>query len=92
MQTIELTETPPLNRWRIFSCLTAVLMLSLSSWAKMCRVYYARTSNWSSVAVGGGTTPQTVNFTLPAGIPSGNYLLTVTGAGITSPPFTLAVP
>jgi hypothetical protein len=60
--------------------------------AKMCRVYYARTSNWSSVAVGGGTTPQTVNFTLPAGIPSGNYLLTVTGAGITSPPFTLAVP
>jgi hypothetical protein len=60
--------------------------------AQMCRVYYARTSNWSSVAVGGGTTPQTVNFTLPAGIPSGKYLLTVTGAGITSPPVMLDVP
>jgi hypothetical protein len=57
-----------------------------------CRVYYARTSNWSSVAVGGGTTPQTVNFTLPAGIPPGQYLLTVTGAGITSAPVTLNVP
>src|ERR1700724_2976433 len=33
VQTIELTKTPPLNWWRIFSCLTAVLMLSLSSWA-----------------------------------------------------------
>lgn len=63
-----------------------------NSQAQMCRVYYARTSNWSSVAVGGGTTPQTVNFTLPTGIPSGKYLLTVTGAGISSPPFTLTVP
>jgi hypothetical protein len=60
--------------------------------AQNCRVYYARASNWSSVAVGGGTTPQTVNFTLPAGIPAGKYLLTVTGAGITSPPVTLDVP
>ena len=60
--------------------------------ANNCRVYYARTSNWSSVAVGGGTTPQTVNFTLPAGIPSGKYLLTVTGAGISSPPVVLNVP
>ena len=60
--------------------------------AAMCRVYYARTSNWSSVAVGGGTTPETVNFTLPAGIPSGQYLLTVTGAGITSAPVPLNVP
>ena len=33
MQTIEVTKTPPLKRWRILSCLTAVLMLSLSSWA-----------------------------------------------------------
>jgi hypothetical protein len=60
--------------------------------AAKCRVYYARTSNWSSVGVGGGTTPQTVSFTLPAGIPSGQYLLTVTGAGITSAPVALAVP
>ena len=60
--------------------------------AANCRVYYVRTSNWSSVAVGGGTTPQTVNFTLPAGIPSGHYLLTVTGAGISSAPVTFDVP
>jgi hypothetical protein len=60
--------------------------------AANCRVYYARTSNWSSVAVGGGTTPQTVNFTLPAGIPSGNYSLTVTGAGVSSAPVPFAVP
>ena len=60
--------------------------------AANCRMYYARTSNWSSVAVGGGSTPQTVNFTLPAGIPSGAYLLTVTGAGITSAPVNFVVP
>jgi hypothetical protein len=60
--------------------------------AANCKVYYARTSNWSSVAVGGGTAAQTVNFTLPAGIPSGQYLLTVTGAGISSAPVTLNVP
>lgn len=60
--------------------------------AAACRVYYARTSNWSSLAVGGGTTPQTVNFTLPAGVPSGQYLLTVTGAGITSAPVPFTVP
>ena len=60
--------------------------------AANCRVYYARTSNWSSVAVGGGTTPQTVNFTLPEGIPSGQYLLTVTGAGISSAPVPFKVP
>lgn len=60
--------------------------------AKNCRVYYARSSNWSSVAVGGGSATQTVDFTLPAGIPSGNYLVTVTGAGISSAPVNLKVP
>ncbi|HZU21642.1 MAG TPA: kelch repeat-containing protein, partial [Terriglobales bacterium] len=60
--------------------------------AHNCRVYYARTSNWSSVAVGGGSTPQTVKFTLPAGIPSGKYKLTVTGAGVSSTPVQFDVP
>lgn len=60
--------------------------------AANCRVYYARSSNWSSVAVDGGSTPETVNFTLPAGIPSGQYLLTVTGAGISSAPVAFTVP
>jgi hypothetical protein len=51
-------------------------------------VYYAKTTNWSSVAVGGGlTTPQTVNFTLNPGLTvPGNYALTVGGAGIGSLP------
>jgi hypothetical protein len=52
------------------------------------KTYYAKTTNWSSVAVGGGlTTPQTVNFTLNAGLTTpGNYALTVVGAGIASLP------
>lgn len=51
-------------------------------------VFYAKTTNWSSVAVAGGlTTPQTVNFTLnPAMTTPGNYVLTVVGAGIASVP------
>lgn len=52
------------------------------------KVYYAKTTNWSSVAVGGGlTAPQTVNFTLnPALTTPGNYALAVGGAGIASLP------
>lgn len=52
------------------------------------RVYYARTTNWSSVAVAGGlTASETVNFTLnPAMTTPGNYVLTVVGAGIASVP------
>ena len=52
------------------------------------KVYYAKTTNWSSVAVGGGlTTPQTVNFTLNSALTvPGNYALTVGGAGIASLP------
>jgi hypothetical protein len=57
----------------------------------VCTVYYARTTNWSSVGVGGGSTPETVNFTLPPGVSTGTYLLTVTGAGITSLPIGLHV-
>jgi hypothetical protein len=51
-------------------------------------VYYGKTTNWSSVAVGGGlTAPQTVNFTLnPALTTPGNYALAVGGAGIASAP------
>ncbi len=47
-------------------------------------VYYARTSNWSSTGVQTGATPETVNFTLPAGLAPGTYQLTVSGAGIVS--------
>jgi hypothetical protein len=54
-------------------------------------VFYCRTTNWSSVAVGGGATPQTVNFTLNPNVTSGYYLLTVTGAGITSMPVVIRI-
>jgi hypothetical protein len=49
-------------------------------------VFYARTTNWSSVGVDGGSTLQTVNFTLNPGLPAGNYSVIVSGAGISSFP------
>jgi len=52
-------------------------------------VYYCRTTNWSSTAVGGGSTPQTVDFTLNPEVTPGNYALILSGAGISS--FPLAV-
>jgi hypothetical protein len=54
-------------------------------------VFYARTFNWSSVAVGISSTPETVNFTLPPGLPNGTYSLIVSGAGISSNPVTFTV-
>jgi hypothetical protein len=55
------------------------------------QVFYARTSNWSSTGVGTGSQPETVNFTLPAGMPAGEYLLTESGAGIQSTPFPIRI-
>jgi hypothetical protein len=52
------------------------------------KVYYGKTTNWSSVTVDGGiVTPQTVNVTLsPALTTPGNYAMIVSGAGIASLP------
>jgi len=52
------------------------------------KVYYAKTTNWSAVAVAGGlTTPQTVTVTLNSAMTTpGNYAMTVGGAGISSIP------
>jgi hypothetical protein len=52
------------------------------------KVYYAKTTNWSSVTVAGGlTTPQTVTVTLnPAMMTPGNYAMIVGAAGISSVP------
>jgi hypothetical protein len=52
------------------------------------RVFYGKTSHWSSVAVGGGpTAKETVNFTLNAEMTKpGKYSMEVIGAGITSAP------
>jgi len=51
-------------------------------------VYYARTTNWSSVSVGTGSTPETVTFTLNPAMPAGTYSLIVSAAGLSSTPFS----
>jgi hypothetical protein len=48
-------------------------------------VFYARSSNWSKIAVGNNGS-ETVDFTLNPAITPGNYSLIVTGAGISSFP------
>ena len=57
------------------------------------KVFYARTTNWSTTEVATGALPETVNFTLPASLVNpGLYQATVTGAGISSgTPFTLEI-
>ncbi len=54
-------------------------------------VYYARTTNWTNTGVATGEKPESVNFTLPAGINPGLYTLVVSGAGISSNPVFLPV-
>jgi hypothetical protein len=57
------------------------------------KVYYARTTNWSTTEVATGELPETVNFTLPASLVNpGVYRATASGAGIsTKAPFTLQI-
>jgi hypothetical protein len=54
--------------------------------AKDGSVFYATTSNWSNTDVG-KKGAQTVDFTLPKGMPADKYKLVVSGAGIQSKPF-----
>jgi len=49
-------------------------------------VFYARTSNWSTNGVATGAVPETVDFTLPSGMPPGNYALIVSGSGVSGIP------
>jgi hypothetical protein len=53
--------------------------------------YYCRTTNWSSVGVATGNTPQTTNFTLNPAVTPGNYTLFVSAAGISSPGFAITI-
>jgi trimeric autotransporter adhesin len=55
-------------------------------------VYYARTTNWSYIGVGGGSTPQTVNFTVDPSVPPGAYSLIVSAAGIASDAVSVTAP
>ncbi len=47
-------------------------------------VYYARTYNWSNTGVALGSTSETVNFTLPLGIPAGTYSVFAVANGVPS--------
>jgi hypothetical protein len=49
-------------------------------------VFYARTSNWSKIAVGDGSGSESVDFTLNPAVTPGDYALIVSGAGISSFP------
>ena len=49
-------------------------------------VYYCRTFNWSSTSVMTGSTPQSTDFSTPAGLPAGTYSLVVVANGISSDP------
>jgi hypothetical protein len=56
------------------------------------RVFYGKTTDWSSVAVGGGSATETVNFTLNAQMTKpGKYAMEVIGAGIASPPSVIEI-
>jgi hypothetical protein len=54
-------------------------------------VFYCRTTGWSNTWVQTGTTPETVNFTLPSGLPTGTYSLFSTASGMASRPFSFTV-
>ena len=55
-------------------------------------VYYATTSNWSDTGVLQGSTPVTVDFTLPLGIPAGTYSVFAVTNGISSAAMSLTIP
>jgi hypothetical protein len=56
------------------------------------QVFYGRTTNWTNYGVDGGLTQnQTVTFTLNPLVTAGNYLLTVSGAGIMSNPIVVSI-
>jgi hypothetical protein len=55
------------------------------------KVYYCRTTNWSTTGVATGSTIETVNFTLNPSMPAGTYLAVVSGAGISSLPASVNI-
>ena len=54
-------------------------------------VCYCKSTNWSNTAVG-NTGPETVTFTVPVGVPTGNYTVIVSGAGVQSAGFAWVYP
>jgi Kelch motif len=54
-------------------------------------IFDAQTYDWSSTGVATSDTLETTEFTLPSGIPAGNYLLSVSANGISSNSFRYRV-
>ena len=54
-------------------------------------VYYARSYNWSSTSIATGSLAETVNFTLPLGIPPGTYSVATSANGVSSAPVSLTI-
>ena len=54
-------------------------------------VYYATTYNWSYTGVFAGSTPETVDFTLPLGIPAGTYSVFAVANGVPSAASSLSI-
>ena len=54
-------------------------------------VFYARTYNWNRASVMTGNTMVTTEFTLPAGLPLGNYALVAVANGINSDPISFSL-
>jgi hypothetical protein len=54
-------------------------------------VYYASSYNWSNTGVMLGSTSETVNFTLPLGIPAGTYSVVVAANGVASTATSLTI-
>jgi hypothetical protein len=54
-------------------------------------VYYARTFNWSSTGVSTDKEVVSTQMTLPAGLPRGQYLLSISANGISSYPWLCAI-
>ena len=55
-------------------------------------VFYARTTAWNNTGVATDGAPESVNFTLNPAMPSGDYSLTVVGAGVASFPAFINIP
>jgi hypothetical protein len=63
-------------------------IISLSSGTN---VYYARDYNWSSTSIATGSLSETVNFTLPLGIPAGTYSVATAANGVISASVPLTI-
>lgn len=55
------------------------------------KVFYARTTNWSTVEVATGSKAESVTFTIPTSTPLGSYKLILSAAGLQSAPVAVSL-